>query len=297
MKIAIFGYVKHPEMMASLASVLDSIYARQLKPILEKELYAEALSSGLDVANLQTFSSAEDLDDSFDLFLSIGGDGTFLRSVNFVRDSGIPVLGLNIGRLGFLANVQKENFGQALECLLNSRYAISKRSLILLESDLPCEETPKQQIALNEITLSRRNTTSMITIETWLNDEYLNAYWADGLIISTPTGSTGYSLSCGGPVISPETQALVLTPIAPHNLNARPLIIPDNVTVKLKVSGREPNYLVSLDANLITFANETTLTLKKAPFHINMIELQGESFYKTLRKKLLWGEDKRNHKQ
>ncbi|PKP44678.1 MAG: NAD kinase [Bacteroidetes bacterium HGW-Bacteroidetes-13] len=297
MKIAIFGYVKHPEMMTSLTSVLGSIYARQLKPILEKELYAEALSSGLDVANLQTFSSAEDLDDSFDLFLSIGGDGTFLRSVNFVRDSGIPVLGLNIGRLGFLANVQKENFGQALECLLNSRYAISKRSLILLESDLPCEEAPRQQIALNEIALSRRKTTSMITVETWLNDEYLNAYWADGLIISTPTGSTGYSLSCGGPVISPETRALVLTPIAPHNLNARPLIIPDNMTVKLKVSGREPSYLVSLDAKMITFANETSLTIKKAPFYINMIELQGESFYKTLRKKLLWGEDKRNLKQ
>ncbi len=297
MKIAVFGYVKHPGMMSSLASVLDSIHARQLKPVLEEELHGEALSSGLDVANHQTFSSAEDLDGSFDLFLSVGGDGTFLRSVNYVRDSGIPVLGLNIGRLGFLANIQKENFDQALDCLLNSRYAISKRSLIMLDSDLPGGGPLKQQIALNEIALSRRNTTSMITIETWLNDEYLNAYWADGLIISTPTGSTGYSLSCGGPVISPETQALVLTPIAPHNLNARPLIIPDNVTIKLKVTGREPNYLVSLDANLITFANESVLTIKKAPFHINMIELQGEGFYKTLRKKLLWGEDKRNLQQ
>lgn len=297
MKIAVFGYVKHPEMMSSLSSVLDSIHTRQLKPVLEKELHGEALSYGLDVANHLTFSSAGDLDDSFDLFLSIGGDGTFLRSVNYVRDSGIPVLGLNIGRLGFLANIQKENFDQALDYLLNSRYAISKRSLVMLESDLPCGEPLKQQIALNEIALSRRNTTSMITIETWLNDEYLNAYWADGLIISTPTGSTGYSLSCGGPVISPETQALVLTPIAPHNLNARPLIIPDNVTVKLKITGREPNYLVSLDANLITYANESMLTIKKAPFHINMIELQGEGFYKTLRKKLLWGEDKRNLQQ
>lgn len=297
MKIAVFGYVKHPEMMSSLASVLSSIYARQLKPVLEKELFEEAHLSGLEVANLKTFSNAEDLNDSFDLFLSIGGDGTFLRSVNFVRDSGIPVLGLNIGRLGFLANIQKENFSQALDCLLNSQYAISKRSLIVLETDFPFEEPLKQHIALNEIALSRRNTTSMITIETWLNDEYLNAYWADGLIISTPTGSTGYSLSCGGPVISPETQALVLTPIAPHNLNARPLIIPDNVTVKLKVSGREPSYLVSLDANLITFPNESVLTVKKAPFHINMIELHGESFYRTLRKKLLWGEDKRNLKQ
>ncbi|PJB13704.1 MAG: NAD kinase [Flavobacteriales bacterium CG_4_9_14_3_um_filter_40_17] len=297
MKIAVFGYVKHPQMIDSLKSVLACIKARQLKPVLENELRDEALSSGLDVAHFLTFSSSEDLDGTFDLFLSIGGDGTFLRSVNYVRDSGIPVLGLNIGRLGFLANVQKEKFNQALDCLLNSQYAISKRSLILLESDLPSDETPGQQIALNEIALSRRNTTSMITIETWLNDEYLNAYWADGLIISTPTGSTGYSLSCGGPVISPETQALVLTPIAPHNLNARPLIIPDNVTVRLKVTGREPNYLVSLDANLITFANETSLTIKKAPFHINMIELQGEGFYKTLRKKLLWGEDKRNLQQ
>lgn len=297
MKIAVFGYVKHPGMMSSLATVLNSIHAKQLNLVLEKELHQEARSAGLGVSECQIFSSAEDLDDTVDLFLCIGGDGTFLRSVNYVRDSGIPVLGLNIGRLGFLANIQKENFGQVLDCLLNSQYVISKRSLILLESDLPSEEPPKQNVALNEITVSRRNTTSMLTIETWLNDEYLNAYWADGLIISTPTGSTAYSLSCGGPVISPETQAFVLTPIAPHNLNARPLIIPDNVTVKLKVSGRKPNYLVSLDANQVIYANETTITVKKAPFHINMIELQGEGFYKTLRKKLLWGEDKRNLQQ
>lgn len=297
MKIAVFGYVKHPGMMSSLATVLDSIHAKQLNLVLEKELHQEAHSAGLGVSECQIFSSAEDLDDTVDLFLCIGGDGTFLRSVNYVRDSGIPVLGLNIGRLGFLANIQKENFGQVLDCLLNSQYVISKRSLILLESDLPSEEPSKQNVALNEITVSRRNTTSMLTIETWLNDEYLNAYWADGLIISTPTGSTAYSLSCGGPVISPETQAFVLTPIAPHNLNARPLIIPDNVTVKLKVSGRKPNYLVSLDANQVIYSNETTITVKKAPFHINMIELQGEGFYKTLRKKLLWGEDKRNLQQ
>ena len=147
---------------------------------------------------------------------------------------------------------------------------------------------------MNEVTVSRKDTTSMITIETYLNDEYLNSYWADGLIISTPTGSTGYSLSCGGPVLTPEVKGLVITPIAPHNLNARPLVIPDDTEIKLKVSGRENQYLVSLDSRIATLDNNSILTIRKTPFQINMVEIPDETFLNTLRNKLLWGEDKRN---
>jgi NAD+ kinase len=147
---------------------------------------------------------------------------------------------------------------------------------------------------MNEISVSRKDSTSMITIETYLNGEYLNSYWADGLIIATPTGSTGYSMSCGGPILTPDVKSLVITPIAPHNLNARPLVIPDNTEIKLKVSGREEQYLVSLDSRIASVKNETILTIKKTPFQINMVEIPGETFLKKIRKKLLWGEDKRN---
>lgn len=219
---------------------------------------------------------------------------TILRAATFVRDSGIPILGINAGRLGFLAKVQKENIASFLQLVLEKKYTISNRTLLSLETSPDNEEIKSLNFAMNEVTVSRKDTTSMITIETYLNDEYLNSYWADGLIISTPTGSTGYSLSCGGPVLTPEVTSLVITPIAPHNLNARPLVIPDNTEIKLKVSGREEQYLVSLDSRIATLNNNAVLTIKKTPFKINMVEIPNETFLKTLRNKLLWGEDKRN---
>lgn len=294
MKIAIFGYVNHPQMMSGLEKVLNAVKQHAMEVYLQEDLYLALQKAGFSIKTLSKFISDKEIDSSFDLFLSIGGDGTILRSVAMVGDSGVPVLGLNIGRLGFLANVQLEEFNRALELLSTSSYALSRRSLVALEYTDALTQKKISKVALNEITISRHNTTSMIVIEAWIGDEYLNAYWADGLIISTPTGSTGYSLSCGGPVISPETQALVITPIAPHNLNARPLIVPDHVTIKLKVSGREPGYLVSADSNIETITNETEIFIKKAPFAINLIKLQNDSFYKTIRKKLLWGQDIRN---
>jgi NAD+ kinase len=240
-----------------------------------------------------TFSSHSDLDKSFDILISIGGDGTILRAATFVRDIGIPILGVNAGRLGFLANVQKENIELFLKIILEKKYSISERTLLSMECFPNCEEIDIN-FAMNEISVSRKETTSMITIETFLNDEYLNSYWADGLIISTPTGSTGYSLSCGGPILTPEVKGLVITPIAPHNLNARPLVIPDDIEIKLKVSGREAQYLVSLDSRITSVNNNSELKIKKTPFKINMVEIPEESFFKTLRNKLLWGEDKRN---
>lgn len=217
-----------------------------------------------------------------------------MRAVTFVKELGIPIVGINAGRLGFLATIPKEHIEQAIDDILEGHYNISERSLLEISTTPENKTISEMNFALNEIAVSRKDTTSMITVETSLNNEYLTSYWSDGLIIATPTGSTGYSLSCGGPVITPDTNSLVLTPIAPHNLNARPLIITDSTEIKLKVSGREDNYLVSLDSRIATIDNDTVLTIKKANFSIKMIELLNESFLKTLRKKLLWGEDKRN---
>lgn len=216
------------------------------------------------------------------------------RAATLVRNSGIPILGINAGRLGFLASVQKDNIDSFLQFVMDKKYSISKRTLLSLDCSPENDAIKEINFAMNEITVSRKDTTSMITIETYLDGEFLNSYWADGLIISTPTGSTGYSMSCGGPILTPNVKSLVIAPIAPHNLNARPLVIPDDTEVKLRVSGREENYLVSLDSRVTTIANESILIIKKTPFQINMVEIQEETFLKTLRNKLLWGEDKRN---
>ena len=217
-----------------------------------------------------------------------------MRAATLIRDSGIPILGINAGRLGFLATVQKENIDEFLQVVIEKKYTISKRTLLSLSCGPSNEALQDINFAMNEISVSRKDTTSMITIDTYLNGEFLNSYWADGLIVSTPTGSTGYSLSCGGPILTPDVKSLVITPIAPHNLNARPLVIPDETEIRLKVSGREEHYLVSLDSRITSVKNESILTIKKTPFEINMVELPEETFLKTLRTKLLWGEDKRN---
>jgi NAD+ kinase len=193
-----------------------------------------------------------------------------------------------------LATIQKNNIAKAIDDIVKGNYRISERSLLTIRTEPENESLFEFNAALNEIAVSRKNTTSMITVETSLNNEYLTSYWADGLIISTPTGSTGYSLSCGGPVIMPESDSITLTPIAPHNLNARPLVIQNSTEIKLRVSGREDSYLVSLDSRIATLDNNSTVVIKLADFKIKMIELSSESFLSTLRNKLLWGEDKRN---
>ena len=259
------------------ANFLEVLYEKQL---IEKEY--------------KTFSSHTELDSSFDMLISIGGDGTILRAATLVRDSGVPILGINAGRLGFLATVQKENIAEFMQFIIEKKYTLSKRTLLSLTSSPENEEIQKINFALNEISVSGKDTTSMITIETYLNNEFLNSYWADGLIISTPTGSTGYSMSCGGPILTPDVKSFVVTPIAPHNLNARPLVIPDETEIRLKVSGREENYLVSLDSRIASVKNDTILIIKKTPFQINMVEIPDETFLKTLRNKLFWGEDRRN---
>jgi NAD+ kinase len=223
--------------------------------------------------------------------LTIGGDGTLLRSISFVRDLEIPIIGINTGRLGFLATLNQDLLKPKLEKIIKGEYKIEERTLLEVKID---EEKDDFLIALNEISVGRKNTTSMIKIKTNLDGEFLNSYWADGLIVSTPTGSTGYSLSCGGPIMSPQSQTLALTPIAPHNLNARPIIIADNTEIELSVSGREDFHLLSLDSRIISLKNEKSIIIKKANFKIMIAHLFEDNFYKTLRNKLLWGEDKRN---
>src|SRR5690554_6584908 len=247
-----------------------------------------------DSLEVTTFDTYEQLDSSFDIFISVGGDGTILRAATFVRDSGIPILGINAGRLGFLASIPRESILYYLDLVHHKKYTLSKRTVLGLDTQIKVPELETINFALNEVSINRKDTTSMIVIETYLDGEYLNSYWADGLIISTPTGSTGYSLSCGGPVLLPESKSLIITPIAPHNLNSRPIVIPQGTEIKLKVSGREEQYLISLDSRIFTISNENELTIKKKPFDINMVSFPDKSFLDTLRNKLLWGEDKRN---
>lgn len=294
MKIAIYGQSYRENSNPCIVHLLQELEKYDTEIAIEENYLRTLQSTFSSVKDYPAFTTYEELDRTYQFFFSIGGDGTMLRTVTYVRDLGIPVIGINTGRLGFLATVQHNNIAQAVKELVNKEYEIIPRSVLQVEITPQTEDIRDINFALNEIAVSRKNTTSMITIATHLNNEYLTSYWADGLIVSTPTGSTGYSLSCGGPVIAPGTNSLVLTPIAPHNLNARPLIISDNTVVRLKVSGRENEYLVSLDSRTTTISNEAEVTIKRAPFNIHMVSLNSESFLKTLRKKLLWGEDKRN---
>ncbi len=294
MKVAIYGQYYQISTEPIIKKILNFFKSKQVELVIEKDFLEMIYDKKLITKNYQTFSSYKDLDSSFDMMISIGGDGTILRAATMVRDSGIPILGINAGRLGFLAKVQKENINGFLQLVLDKKYTLSQRSLISLHCSPNNEDFEDMNFAMNEISINRKETTSMITIETFLDGEYLNSYWADGLVVSTPTGSTGYSMSCGGPILTPAVKSFIITPIAPHNLNARPMVIPDDTEVTLKVSGRENYYLVSLDSRIATVSNESVLTLRKTPFHINMIEIPDETFLHTLRTKLNWGDDRRN---
>lgn len=294
MKVAIYGQYYLNSTEPIIKDIFVFFNTHDVEIIIESNFLKMLYEKNIVKETYKTFSSHTELDQSFDMLISIGGDGTILRAATLVRDSGVPILGINAGRLGFLATVQKENTKAFLQFVIAKKYTISKRTLLSLSCTPENESIQSLNFAMNEVSVSRKDTTSMITVETYLNNEYLNSYWADGLIIATPTGSTGYSLSCGGPILTPDVKSLVITPIAPHNLNARPLVIPDETEIRLRVSGREDQYLVSLDSRIASVKNESILTIKKTPFQINMVEIPEETFLKTLRTKLLWGEDKRN---
>ncbi|MNK07077.1 putative inorganic polyphosphate/ATP-NAD kinase [compost metagenome] len=293
MKIAVYGQYYKDNTEEIISKLLTVFEKHNPEVVFESNFYNMLNEYNLLSKTYNVFSRHEEVE-GFNFFISIGGDGTMLRAATYVRNKNIPIIGINAGRLGFLANVQQENIELLIPLIFKNEFKISPRSLLTLDYDGRTEELEGLDYALNEITVSRKDTTSMITIETRLNGDYLNSYWADGLIVSTPTGTTGYSLSCGGPILIPEVTSFVITPIAPHNLNARPLVIPDDTEIELIVSSREEQHLISLDSRRITVDVETVLRIKKAPFKINLVEFPQEKFLVTLRKKLLWGEDKRN---
>ena len=293
MKIAIYAQIYESETLDYVVELLDECKNVGAEVYIESHFYAQ-LSASRQVANYSTFDREVGLDRSFEMFVSFGGDGTILRAITYIRDLGIPIVGVNTGRLGFLSTLKMEEVRRVVTEFVSGAYSIVERSLVEVNADFDIPEFRDMNYALNEVSVSRKDTTSMITVETHLNNEYLTSYWADGLIVATPTGSTGYSLSCGGPVIMPGVQSLVITPIAPHNLNARPLVISDDTIIRLKVSGREVNHLVSLDSRIATIENGKEITVKRAPFTIKMIAYTSESFLETIRNKLLWGQDKRN---
>ena len=292
MVIALFSQEINDSVNNVVQSFLSSKFSKESQFYIEKKLYDQLkFDTNLD---LKPYDKSKDLNSSIDIMVSIGGDGTFLRTIEYVRRLNIPVMGINTGNLGFLATIKKENLDQALEKIYKKKFRIENRSLIKVNSEaigLPESFFP---YALNEISVVRKDTTSMINIKTSLDGNHLNSYWADGLIIATPTGSTGYSLSCGGPVISPSSNSLVLTPISPHNLNARPLVISDQTKIELSVSGREDNHLLSIDSKIFTVKNQTNIVVEKPSFDFMIAHFSNNNFYKTLKEKLLWGKDKRN---
>ena len=237
------------------------------------------------------FTGHQDLPGDLDFLFSLGGDGTFLETVNLVRERGIPVLGVNIGRLGFLSYISQENMAESLESVFSGKFDIEERMLLKVEA--PGASLNELDVALNEVRIYK-NSGSLVTIHVKVNDEFLSTYWADGLLLSTPTGSTAYNLSVGGPIVVPESSSFVLSPIAPHNLTVRPLVLPDSAVLQLSVDSRDPQIQLALDSRSIDLDVNTTVTIRKADFTLKMIRIENISFYSTLRNKLMWGADKRN---
>lgn len=292
MKVAIYGQFYHENSGEFIQILLETLTENNADIFVQDGFNELLIKEG--IVNKNQYQTFSELDANTDVFFSLGGDGTILSAVEHVRDLNVPIAGINTGRLGFLATIPKHKIREATKAILDEKYTVSERTLLQIHPSRQIYEYASFDAALNEITVSRKNTTSMITVDTYLNGEYLTSYWADGLIVSTPTGSTGYSLSCGGPVIVPGSRNLVITPIAPHNLNARPLVIDDDTEIRLKISSRENQFLISLDSRIAAVETKTEINIRKAPFKIKMIEPLGGSFLKTLRKKMLWGEDKRN---
>jgi NAD+ kinase len=293
MKIAIYGQSADIISKNIFLELLSISKSENIILLIEKKYNSILLKKSKISHNHKLFSSYEDLDNTVDLMITIGGDGTLLRSITFVRDLGIPIIGINTGRLGFLATLNQELLNIELKKILKGEFNVEERSLLEVNIDNN-NDFSDFNFALNEVSVGRKNTTSMIEIKTTLNGEYLNTYWADGLIVSTPTGSTGYSLSCGGPIMTPSSQTFSITPIAPHNLNARPLVISDEIKIELSVEGREESHLLSLDSRINSLKNNVKIKIKKANYKIKLASFKNNSFYKTLRSKLLWGEDRRN---
>ena len=292
MKIAIYGKRITENYLPFIQTLFKTLTDKGVEVLVFEPFYKELIQQTPLDFEIQTFNAYEEISTVNYLF-SVGGDGTLLETVALVRESNIPILGINTGRLGFLTSVTTNEIEQAIEDVLEGNFNLDKRTLLNLQTDNNL--FGEVNYALNEITLQKTDTSSMITIQVYLGDEFLNSYWADGLIISTPTGSTAYSLSCGGPIILPASGNIIINPIAPHNLNVRPLVIPDDTELTLKIEGRTDNFLVALDSRSLTIPLSVELKIKKANHHINLLRLKNHSFLSTLRTKLMWGLDKRNY--
>jgi NAD+ kinase len=292
MRIAIYSRGLEADQQNGIKLLLGELAAYKIEPVIFQDFFNQFYSTINFGDKYSTFNSPEDLIEDIECIISLGGDGTLLDTVTFVRDTGIPVLGINYGRLGFLASIGKDELHTAVEALVKRTYMLDRRTLLHLDANMPL--FGKTPYALNEITIHKKDTSPMIKIHTYLNGEFLNTYWADGLIVATPTGSTGYSLSCNGPVIFPESQSFVITPVSPHNLNIRPIIVADDNIISFEVEGRTDGFLCTLDSRREIVDKDVQLAVRKESFGINLIRLNENNFLQTLRNKLSWGLDKRN---
>jgi len=292
MHIALFGTPFSKQFAKYIQHLVSRLEAENISLIIYEEYVSFLKNKVIFEKPFKIFNSHDTLKDNADFLLSIGGDGTLLGSATLVRDSNIPILGINTGRLGFISSISTDQIESAINDVINNNFEIKKRTLLSLETEN--DLFGDVNFALNEVAIVKKDTSSMIKIDAFLDDEFLNSYWADGLIIATPTGSTGYSLSCGGPIIIPGTNNVVITPIAPHNLNVRPIVLSDEGVIKLKVADKDQLALVSIDSRFRAFDSTISLIIKKADFKINLIEPRSHSFISTIRSKLMWGIDKRN---
>ncbi|MCS6818778.1 MAG: NAD kinase [Chitinophagales bacterium] len=290
--IAVYGKNLNPANAPYLQKLFDCLKKYGIKLSVNKDFFhllREKASLNFEAETYEYFDAVKD---KAEFVFSIGGDGTILECVTFIKDSGTPIVGINFGRLGFLANIGKDHIEGIVEALNRSNYIIDKRTLIALECNKPL--FVGANFALNEMTIQRKDNSSMITVHTYLNGELLNSYWADGLIVSTPTGSTGYSLSCGGPILYPTSGNFVITPVAPHNLNVRPMVVSDDVVLSFEVTGRSNSFLCTLDSRFETIDSTYQIAIRKADFQIKLVRLNDMNFLYALKNKLHWGIDQRN---
>lgn len=291
MNVALYCRNIKPHDMPVLQDVLDLLAENKIGVFIYRPFF-ESVWAGIKTrSGISTFDSHADIRDKVEYMFSLGGDGTLLDTVTFVRDYPIQVMGINLGRLGFLADIGKEEIGNAIHAIAKGSYVIDQRTLLSLESNTPL--FGDVNYALNDVTIHKKDTSSMITIHAYINGELLNSYLADGLIISTPTGSTGYSLSCGGPIIMPTSENFVITPIAPHNLNVRPIVVSDSSVITFEIEGRFEQFFCTLDSRSEPINNATQIAVKKSPHKMGLIRLPDHHFLETLRTKLMWGADTR----
>ena len=292
MKAAIYSRVLENEQRTDVQLFFDELANQKIEPVIFNDYFEQLKETVHLPANTKTFSLSEDLTDEIEFIISLGGDGTLLDTVTLVRDKNISIMGINFGRLGFLASIGREEVKTAVKAIAKRTYVTDKRTMIHLDASLPM--FGNVPYALNEFSLHKRDVASMIKIHTYVNGEFLNTYWADGLIVATPTGSTGYSLSCNGPVVFPDSGSFVITPVAPHNLNVRPIIVPDSNIISFEIESRSEQIICALDSRREIVSKNVQLAVKKESFDINLVRLSENNFLQTLRNKLTWGLDKRN---